>query len=42
MSAGRSNITEKTDWNTPPKYIKLILEMFGEINLDPCSKYETY
>ena len=37
MSAGRKHISDKKDWNTPPKYIKLINEMFGEIDLDPCS-----
>jgi hypothetical protein len=37
MSAGRKHISDKKDWNTPPKYIKLIKEMFGDIDLDPCS-----
>ena len=37
MTVGRKNISEKKDWNTPPKYIKLIYEMFGEVDLDPCS-----
>lgn len=37
MSAGRSNITDKTDWNTPPKYIELVKKMFIQIDLDPCS-----
>jgi len=37
MTAGRKNISEKKDWNTPPKYVKLIEEFFGEIELDPCS-----
>lgn len=36
-SVGRNNISEKKDWNTPPKYVKLINEFFGEIDLDPCS-----
>jgi hypothetical protein len=37
MSAGRKHISDKKDWNTPPKYIKLIKEMFGDVDLDPCS-----
>lgn len=37
MSAGRKHISNKKDWNTPPKYIKLIKKMFGVIDLDPCS-----
>lgn len=37
MSAGRKNISEKKDWNTPPKYIDLINKMLGVIELDPCS-----
>lgn len=37
MSAGRKHVSEKKDWNTPPKYVKLVNEMFGEIDLDPCS-----
>ena len=37
MSAGRKHISEKKHWNTPPKYIKLIKEMFGYVDLDPCS-----
>lgn len=37
MSAGRKHISDKKDWNTPPKYIELIKEMFDEIDLDPCS-----
>ena len=37
MSAGRKSISEKKDWNTPPKYISTINEFFGEIDLDPCS-----
>jgi hypothetical protein len=37
MTAGRKNIDNKKDWNTPPKYIKLIKKMLGEIELDPCS-----
>ena len=37
MSAGRKNISEKKDWNTPPKYVILIKKMLGKIQLDPCS-----
>ena len=37
MTVGRKIISEKKDWNTPPKYVKLITEFFGEIDLDPCS-----
>jgi hypothetical protein len=37
MSAGRKHISEKKDWNTPPKYIESIKEFFGTIDLDPCS-----
>ena len=39
MSAGRNNIlnNKNKSWNTPPKYITLITEFFGKINLDPCS-----
>jgi len=35
MSAGRKSVSEKKDWNTPPKYIKPILEVLTEIELDP-------
>ncbi len=37
MSAGRKKISEKKDWNTPPKYVKLVNDMFPIIELDPCS-----
>lgn len=37
MSSGRTNISKNKSWNTPPKYISLIKEFFGEIDLDPCS-----
>ena len=36
MSAGRKNISEKKDWNTPPKYITMVKNMLGKIELDPC------
>ncbi len=35
MSAGRKNTLNKTDWNTPKKYIDAIIKFFGEIDLDP-------
>jgi|AntRauTorcE11897_2_1112592.scaffolds.fasta_scaffold02313_4 hypothetical protein len=37
MSAGRKAISEKKDWNTPPKYTNVIKEFFGRIDLDPCT-----
>jgi hypothetical protein len=37
MSAGRTNISKNKSWNTPPKYVNLITEFFGKIELDPCS-----
>ena len=39
MTAGRSSRGDKNkDWNTPQKYVDLILEFFdNEIDLDPCS-----
>lgn len=37
MSAGRKNNVEKKDYNTPPKYVSVINEFFGEVDLDPCS-----
>lgn len=37
MSAGRKNISEKKDWNTPPKYISLVKKILGKIELDPCA-----
>lgn len=38
MSAGRTNNSDKKDWNTPPKYIIPIKQFFGgKIDLDPCS-----
>ena len=41
MSAGRKSISEKKDWNTPPKYIELIEKMLGDIDLDPCSNVDS-
>ena len=37
MSAGRKSNSTKKDWNTPPKYINAVLNVLGEIDLDPCS-----
>ena len=38
MSAGRKNTSEKKNWNTPPKYVRVIKEFFdGVPQLDPCS-----
>jgi len=38
MISGRKNTPNKNDWNTPPKYIKLINKFFdNNIELDPCS-----
>jgi len=37
MTAGRNSVSKKKDWNTPPKYVKLINLMLGDIDLDPCS-----
>jgi hypothetical protein len=37
MSAGRTNVSKNKSWNTPPKYINLINQFFGKVELDPCS-----
>ena len=37
MTAGRIFSYNKTDWNTPEKYVKAVLDVFGYIDLDPCS-----
>lgn len=38
MSSGRKAVSDKKDWNTPPKLIQPITEFFGgRIDLDPCS-----
>lgn len=42
MSAGRKNTSDKKDWNTPPKYINLIKDFFGKIELDPCSNVNSF
>jgi|SRR6185312_77813 len=37
MTINRESVSKNKDWNTPPEYIKLILNVFGYIDLDPCS-----
>jgi hypothetical protein len=37
MSAGRKHISDKKDWNTPPKYVSLVNKMLGNVKLDPCA-----
>ena len=38
MSAGRNSVSEKKDWNTPPKYVAPVIKFFGgQVDLDPCS-----
>jgi hypothetical protein len=37
MTAGRTVIGNSRDWCTPPKYVRAVKEMLGEICLDPCS-----
>jgi hypothetical protein len=37
MSLNRKAVSKNKSWNTPPKYVKLIEEFFGNIELDPCS-----
>ena len=39
MSAGRKNTSIKKDWNTPPKYVQAVLDVFGNVDLDPCSNH---
>ena len=41
MTAGRKSTYNKTDWNTPKKYVRAVLDVFGEIDLDPCSNIES-
>ena len=35
--AGRRGVPLSVDWCTPPKYVSAIVDMLGEIHLDPCS-----
>lgn len=37
MSLNRKAVSKNKSWNTPLKYVKLIDEFFGNIELDPCS-----
>lgn len=37
MTAGRKVNTSSTDWNTSPKYVNAVRDVFGDIVLDPCS-----
>lgn len=37
MTAGRTVIGNSRDWCTPPKYVRAVREVLGEIHLDPCS-----
>lgn len=38
MTAGRKSVSNKKDWQTPPKYVNAVKLFFeGVINLDPCS-----
>lgn len=37
MTAGRKINTDSQDWCTPPKYVTVVRNFFGEIYLDPCS-----
>ena len=41
MTAGRKSGYNKTNWNTPLKYVKAVLDVFEEIDLDPCSNNES-
>ncbi len=37
MTAGRMINNDNKDWCTPPKYVNVVREFFGTIDLDPCS-----
>ena len=37
MTAGRTNVTNVVDWNTPPVYVDAVLRVLGQVDLDPCS-----
>lgn len=42
MTAGRNVKTKSIDWNTPPRIIESVKEVFkGEIDLDPCSNEDS-
>lgn len=39
---GRKSVSEKKDWNTPPKYVDAIKRFFNnDIKLDPCSNNQS-
>jgi hypothetical protein len=37
MTAGRSSITLKKDWCTPPALVRSVMQVLGDVHLDPCS-----
>lgn len=37
MTAGRKSTQNKQDWNTPKKYSDAVFNLFGTVDLDPCS-----
>lgn len=37
MTAGRTVQGQRHDWGTPTKYVRAVLDLFGHIDLDPCS-----
>ena len=38
MTAGRKNVSSRTDWGTPRKYVDAVCSVFGSSpSLDPCS-----
>jgi hypothetical protein len=39
MTAGRTSIGKSRDWGTPKKYVGLVKDVLGEIQLDPCSNH---
>lgn len=41
MTAGRKSTYNKSDWNTPTKYVDAVLQVFDKIDLDPCSNKES-
>jgi len=41
MTSGRKSTYNKSDWNTPCKYVDAVLQVFDKIDLDPCSNNES-
>jgi len=41
MTAGRKSTKNNIDWRTPKKYVDAVLDVFGEIDLDPCSNSDS-